>query len=115
MIELCLEQGLPEPEFQQYSGGIAVVFKLQQAMNTYSQQIEPTLYQGMNTTKRQLTILQLLSQEREMGVTEIAQKLQNPPALRTLGDDLAGLKKQGLVEVIGRGKGARWYLKKSPS
>lgn len=94
MIETCLEQGLPEPEFEQYSGGIAVIFKFKQTINAQAVKIQSAIYQEMNLTKRQLSILELLSQEREMSIAEIARKLQNPPALRTLRDDLAWLKKQ---------------------
>ncbi len=37
----------------------------------------------------------------------------NPPAKRTLQDDLSLLRSLALIESGGRGAGARWWLKRS--
>lgn len=67
-----------------------------------------------NLSDRQRIILQLLSNTSNQGLTftEIKSKILNPPADRTLRDDFQHLKRLGLVQVSGKGRGAKWSLTK---
>jgi len=47
-----------------------------------------------------------------MPLRNIREFIKNPPANRTIGDDLAELKKLGLVDTEGVGKGAQWFISK---
>ncbi len=57
-------------------------------------------------------LLQYLSVNNKKGSTfaEIRSQFSNPPADRTLRDDFQHLKRLGLVDVSGHGRGAKWYL-----
>ena len=44
----------------------------------------------------------------------IADLLHNPPANRTIGDDLSYLKSLGLIDSAGIGRGAKWFLTINP-
>lgn len=110
MIDLCREQGMAEPEFTEYSGGLAVTFRFKHPIGATSQ---TSLEQQIEITPRQQQILDILSENNKMAVREIRQHLENPPAVRTLGDDLAYLKKYGLIDSEGVGRGAKWFLLKT--
>jgi hypothetical protein len=63
-------------------------------------------------TERQRHLLQHLSIDDDQGSTfaAIKAKLSNPPADRTLRDDFQHLKRLGLIDVSGHGRGAKWHL-----
>jgi ATP-dependent DNA helicase RecG len=65
-----------------------------------------------NLSDRQRIILQSLSTAFNKGLTfaEIKSKFQNPPADRALRDDFQHLKRLGLLQVSGIGRGAKWSL-----
>jgi ATP-dependent DNA helicase RecG len=65
---------------------------------------------GILLTGRQQEIINILARAKHgIKTREIREKLQDPPAERTLRDDLAALKAQGLVESLGRGRNALWF------
>ncbi len=47
-----------------------------------------------------------------MTLRQIVQQLEDPPASRTVGDDLAHLKSLHLVDSSSIGKSAKWFLVK---
>lgn len=47
-----------------------------------------------------------------MALRDISASLENAPSNRTIGDDLAQLKKLNLVDSEGVGRGARWFVLK---
>ena len=63
-------------------------------------------------TDRQRLILLSLAASSKKGITfaEIKLKLSDPAADRTVRDDFQHLKRLGLVDIAGRGRGARWFL-----
>lgn len=65
-----------------------------------------------NLTDRQRQILQTLSFCRGEGVTftKVKAQISNSPADQTLRDDFQHLKRLGVVDVQGRGRGAKWAL-----
>ena len=111
MLDLCKEQGVPEPEFEEYSGGFSVTFKFKNSIGVIAKG-QPTELLQREMTSRQKQILTILSQHGKMAVREIREFLENPPADRTIGDDLAQLKKLDLVDSKGVGRGARWFILK---
>lgn len=106
MIGYCQKNGTPEPEFQEYSSGFAVVFRFNEPMNTAAKDSVHKL------TPRQNEILKILSAGDRMSVSEISAHLTDAPAPRTLRDDLARLKEMGLIELTGRARTAKWFLVK---
>ena len=54
----------------------------------------------------------MLSDGQRWRFREILARLAEPPASRTLRDDLQMLKKVGLVDSGGRSTAARWWLNK---
>ena len=61
-------------------------------------------------SERQIAILQILTAHRSCSLRDIMGLLENPPAARTVGDDLAYLKRIKLVDSRGVGRGAKWLL-----
>lgn len=108
MFDLCREDGVPEPEFQEYSGGFSVTFRFKEPIGS-SIKVLPTEIK-LDITPRQKQILTILSQHEKMPLRDIRGFLENPPADRTIGDDLAQLKESGLVDSEGVGRGARWFV-----
>lgn len=103
IVELCVAAGQPEPEFEEQAGCVVVRFR----PSSYV----PPLRVSHDLTERQRAILQILSDRKKWKVKDILGKLQNPPAKRTLQDDLSLLRQLGLLDSGGHGAGARWWLK----
>ena len=109
MLDLCKEHGVPEPEFEEYSGGFSVTFKFKNPISVYVKtQLVESSQRGI--TSRQKQILAILSKHGKMALREIRAFLENPPADRTIRDDLAQLKNLGLIDSEGMGRGARWFI-----
>jgi len=106
MIRYCQQNRTPEPEFQEYSGGFSVVFRFKEPMNTIKKELDYLL------TIRQEEILKILSSGNKMAIKDIASLLKEPPASRTLRDDLGKLRKLGLISLEGKAKTAKWFIKK---
>jgi ATP-dependent DNA helicase RecG len=111
MLDLCNEQGVPEPEFEEYSDGFSVTFKFKNPIGT-SSKTELIESSQWKISSRQKQILTILSQQGRIALRDIRGFLENPPADRTIRDDLAQLKKLGLVDSEGMGRGARWFILK---
>ena len=103
MIQLCQQVDLPEPEFQEYSGGLSVTFRLKTA---------PERELPYTLSPRQIGILKLL-EGGVMRADEIHSLLEKAPSLRTVKADLTQLLQAGWVERVGRGKATRWQRKSS--
>ena len=103
IVELCVQAGHPEPEFAEQAGAVGVRF-------LPSGYVAPHRV-SHDLTERQREILQVLAQAQKLPFREIRAQLSHPPADRTLRDDLAHLKRLGLVVSSGFGRGAAWLLK----
>jgi len=55
-------------------------------------------------------IFDILSSQKAVSAGQILNSLSDNPADRTLRDDLAKLKKLGLIETTGKGRGVVWFL-----
>lgn len=110
MLKLCREHGVPEPLFEEYSGGFSVTFKFKTPIRNAAAPL--LLPDQTDLTLRQKEILKILAQHGKISLRDIVSLLLNPPASRTVGDDLAVLKAKGLVISEGSGRGSRWCLNK---
>lgn len=101
-MELCIEAGHPEPEFVETTGAVGVRF----LPSGYVAPLRVT----HDLTERQREILQAIAEAGELPLRAIRDQLSDDVANRTLQDDLAHLRKLGLVESLGRGRGAFYRL-----
>lgn len=103
IVQLCLEAGQPEPEFEEQAGCVVVRFR----PSSYV----PPLRVSHDLSERQREVLQLLSDWQKWKAEDILTALAVPPARRTLQEDLNLLRQLGLLVFSGRGPSARWQLK----
>lgn len=108
MIGYCQDNGTPEPEFQEHSGGFAVTFRFKEQMGG-GRKISNVEKTPLNA--RQTKIIKLLEQGAALSVNDIFDQLDDVASLRTVKADLSNMKKVGLVEQIGSGKLTLWKLK----
>lgn len=100
MIKLCKQSGNPVPIFEETSGSFSVIFPLKELLSRRPQVSIPTVH----LTDRQKEIVEILK-TGAMSTEQIMDTMQNPPALRTVQLDLANLKKLGIIDSIGKGRG----------
>jgi ATP-dependent DNA helicase RecG len=103
IVNWCVEAGQPEPQFEEQAGAVVVRF--------LPSGYHPPLRVSHDLTDRQRQILLILSDGQRWRVRDILEKLPEPPAPRTLREDLQLLKRVGLIESAGRSVAARWWLK----
>lgn len=106
IVALCVQAGHPEPEFFQQAGSFVVRF----IPKGY---VAPTSV-AHPLTERQRQILNALAYSVDLSFLEIKTKILNPPADRTLQEDLYHLKILNMIHSRGRGRNARWYLVRNP-
>ena len=103
IVELCVQAGHPEPEFEERAGSVTVRF----IPSGYT----PPHRVSHDLTERQRRILHALRDGDRRRSQYIREALDvNLPA-STLRDDLVFLRSLGLIESAGRGAGAVWWLK----
>ncbi|OGT35676.1 MAG: hypothetical protein A3F11_07155 [Gammaproteobacteria bacterium RIFCSPHIGHO2_12_FULL_37_14] len=108
ILKLCLDENLPEPAFSEETDGFLVRFTFKEPIGATLH--EPsTLPHGLK--EREVEILKILGESAQpLSIREIAQRLQNPPADRTLQDNFMHLKTLGLVTLEGIKRSAKWRL-----
>lgn len=99
MISECKEFGKPAPEYLERANTFVVRFLPR-----------PIPIKLDHLTDRQNEIINIVSSKNTVSASEILSSLSDHPAERTLRDDLAKLKKLGLIETTGKGPGAVWHL-----
>jgi len=102
IVELCLRAGHPEPEFLEVAGAVGVRF-------LPSGYVAPHRV-GHDLTDRQRRILQALAGGGTRAFANIRAQVDPALAERTLRDDLLHLKRLGLINSRGHGRGATWFL-----
>jgi len=104
MVTLCKENDIPEPVFDEYSGGFSVVFKFKELIGstTSTSEIVTTL------SKRQQVLFEIIKGYGEISMDRIISELQDPPSRRMLQKDLNQIKDKGMIELKGSGRGATW-------
>lgn len=106
IVELCVQAGHPEPEFVEQAGALGVRF-------LPSAYIAPHRI-GHDLTARQRRILQALADKHEITFSELRASADPSVAARTFRDDLLHLKRLGMIELRGRGRGATWFFVRAP-
>lgn len=102
MAELAERAGLPRPEIETIPGAVVVRFRPSRYL--------PPQKVGHDLSARQRMVLSLLAEE-PMRLAAIFSRMEDDVSLRNLRVDLDLLRKLGLVDSRGHGRGARWHLK----
>ncbi len=110
IFDFCREADIPEPKYEEYSGGIEITFKFKEPIG-FAPKLEPDFSQYKSSTRKQ-DILKILQNSSQMTANEIAQNLQDAPSTRTIREDLANLKELKLINLQGFGRGSTWSLTK---
>jgi ATP-dependent DNA helicase RecG len=108
MAGYCRENGTPEPDFEEYSGGFSTAFNFKEAMSTAIQKPDQAWLEQL--TPRQKEIIAILSTENAMSTHAIRQQMQDPPSERTLRYDLANLRDKGVISSVGTTKTTTWSI-----
>jgi len=101
ILDLCRQQDLPEPEFQNHQGGFLVSF----IKDPYT--LERLRQMGL--TERQLQIIAALRRAESLSVGEL-HRLFPDVSSKTIQRDLQALVKKGLLRALGSKKGRRYAL-----
>lgn len=96
VVELCLEAGLPEPDYGEEAGSFWVRFA---ASGIISE---------CELTERQRLILDNLARHHSLSVVEIVREISGSVSARTVRRDLNYLLKLKIVTRAGSGRTARW-------
>lgn len=117
ILRLCREKNLPVPQFSEATDGFLVQFFFKEPIGPYQKEnaVETNNNLIMDLPARETQILQILAAEDNLSLKKIADRLNATVASRTIRDNLAHLKSLGLVDVIGIGRGAKWFLVKALS
>ncbi|MHB1423322.1 MAG: ATP-binding protein [Gemmataceae bacterium] len=105
IIELCVQAGHPEPEFEERAGQVIVRF--------IPSEYTPPHRVSHDLSDRQRRILHILRDGTRLRAGEIRSQLTPIPSATVLRDDLNLLRSLGLIEGTGHGAGARWWLQVS--
>jgi ATP-dependent DNA helicase RecG len=108
MIGYCKNNNTPEPEFQEYSGGFAVVFPFKNAMGgaNLTSSAQP---HALNDRQKQ--IMDIITTHGKLSISDISEKLNNSFSIRTIQRELSFLKEIGLIEKIGKSSTTLWIIK----
>lgn len=102
IMELCVKAGHPEPEFGEQAGSVWVRF-------LPSGYIAPHRV-AHDLTGRQREILQIIANKGPLPLRRIMNMMVQPPASATVRDDIYHLKRLGLIDSKGHGRGAEWFV-----
>ncbi len=110
MIDACKKEGIPEPIFQERSGGLAVIFRFK----TYiGQEIAKRAIEALNL--RQKMIAEFLRETKSATTVDVLNYLVSKnitaPTHRTILRDLHHLNKIGIVDLQGQTRGGIWVLR----
>jgi len=103
IVDLCVQAGHPEPEFEERSGEIVVRF--------LPSGYVPPHQVSHELSERQRRVLHILSDGKKWRSSDIVSQFSEPIASSTLRDDLMLLKRLGMIDSGGHGRGARWWMK----
>lgn len=107
MIELCKRSGNLAPTFEEATGSFIVTFPLKEPLSSSYRALIPSV----QLTDRQKEIVKILS-AGTMSTEQIMDKMETPPALRTVQLELSKLKKMGIIAPTGKehGRSVLWKL-----
>jgi ATP-dependent DNA helicase RecG len=112
VIEVCRARGIAPPEFSEQAGVVTVTFRAavgpEEREKATGDEAGTTSRAGHELTERQQEILRVLGQKPAMPLREISAALEAAPSDRRLREELLHLKRLGLVEQSGHGRGSSW-------
>lgn len=103
MAELTEQAGLASPEFECAAGEVLVRFRP-------TRYVPPTRV-GHDLAPLQRELLDVLARIGPASLKQLKGGLVSEPPDRTVQDNLQMLRRLGLVDATGKGRGARWMLK----
>ncbi len=103
MVELCKEQGLPEPEFKEEFGGLSVYFY----KDIYTEENLRKI--GLN--ERQIKVVMYVKENGDINLSSFS-KLVSDVSSKTLYRDLQDLVNRGIFKEVGEKKGRKYELAK---
>ena len=103
MLQLSMEAGSQEPQFEQRAGEFIVRF--------FSPSYTPPVSEGFDLTERQRRIIHLL-REGQAQFGEIKRLVAPDLSDTALRNDLKALRELGIIHSKGSGRGTRWLLSK---
>lgn len=106
IMDLCKADGVPQPKFEELTGGLLITFKFREPIGPSKIENKPGL------TDRQKEILTILEQSSLNGA-QILKKLKDSPAIRTVQVDLTQLEKLGLIKREGKARATAWKIVKN--
>lgn len=111
ITEYCKEFGYPIPKWEEFGMAIRVTFLRNEFFQESNLIISKTKEKiKKDLSSRQTEILDILSHRGELKMREILENLKDPPAERTLRDDLAKLRENGLIDFKGQTRSSTWFL-----
>jgi ATP-dependent DNA helicase RecG len=107
IFDLCRENDIPAPKYEEYSGGIEITFRFKDSIAVT--RIEKKVEQ---LSTRQEEILAVIKQHGAITLKKLSDELENPPSERMIRKELNALKKQGVIGLQGSARSTVWTLKK---
>jgi len=101
MVDLCVSQGLPEPEFKEEFGGVSVYF--------YKDMYSEENLLKMKLNERQIKAVRFIKENKSINLSSF-RALIPEVSEKTLYRDLQELVKKGLLKEIGEKKGRKYEL-----
>lgn len=108
MIDSCKDQGLPPPEFREYSGGFSVTFKFKELISPLTTVVDSK----EKLTIRQIEILDILEKNGALTFKNIYMSLDEDITERTLRRDLTIMTEIGILDSSGQTNARVWFVRK---
>lgn len=108
MIDLCKEDGIPEPEFAERTGGLVVTFKFKEPIGSTGKQAT-IISSEKSLNNRQKAILSIISELKRASTSEILIKFPDI-SKRTLIRELNYLKSLALIDSEGKSVSLVWII-----
>lgn len=109
MIDVCKDEGLPEPKFSQRTGGLAIIFKFKEPIGSTGKKAT-TISTEKSLNNRQKTILSIIRELKRASTSEILTKLPGLISKRTLIRELNYLKSLALINSEGKSVSLVWII-----
>ncbi len=98
MINLCKKYDVPEPLFDEYSGGFSVTFRFKMPVGTQ-------LRENTELSYREKNIIKVLNDaQKPLSASDILITLEPEASMRTIQADLKKLQHQNLVRKVGKAR-----------
>lgn len=104
MINLCKKYDVPEPTFNEYSGGFSVTF-------TFKAPIGGHTAETVELSYRERKLIEVLKNAKTpLSANDIFDALESDVSLRTVKADLNKLQQRNLIRKLGKARGTLWEL-----